>query len=383
MFPIKKRKLVECSKLIFSETQLSKLITRVRTIQLLEVGWNNTEISEKLKLSKRTVITIKKSCSFDNINSFIEKKKSGRPVKYGKAEENRILKEANIVGFSPRKFIRTNLDGPSRSTVRRIIQNNQLHPYRRNKQSRVKEWHIKARYEWCRLMKDEPLEFWESLLVTDSKIFRLDGGYNPQNQRQYLTKNEKHLILRHNKDKKSKGIHYYGGLSHLGLTELIQIKGTVTSSKYCEESLPKLIFKPQKRRKKQGLATEVMLFHDPSNFVFEQDHASSHDAHQTQNWLDEKGVNFIASENTPAKLDDLWPIERVWAIMTQQVYADPKPETIQELDKRVKNCWKNFSRKTLKKLIHQIPFRIQTILKNKGERIDKPLGHCSCYVCLS
>ena len=383
MFPIKKRKLVDCSKLIFSETQLSRLINRVRTIQLLEVGWNNKQISEKLQISKQTIITIKKRCSFENIKSFIEESKPGRPIKYTKQDQKKILQAAKNLEFSPRKYVRSNSNGPKRTTIRKILKNNNLHPYRRKKQSRVKEWHKIARYEWCKLMQNEPLEYWESLLITDSKIFRLDGGYNPQNQRQYLTKDNKNLILKHNKDKKSKGIHYYGGLSHLGLTDLIEIKGSVTSTKYCHEILPKLIFKPQKRRKKDGLATEVMLFDDPSDFIFEQDHASSHDARETQKWLDEKGVDFIASEDAPSKLDDLWSIERVWTILTQQIYVDPKPETITELDKRVKNCWKNFSRKTLKKLIHEIPFRIHGIVKNKGGRIERPLGHCSCYVCLS
>ena len=251
------------------------------------------------------------------------------------------------------------------------------------KSSRVKEWHIRARYEWCNLMKDEPLGYWKSMLITDSKIFRLDGGYNPQNQRQYLLKGEKHLIRRHDKDKISKGIHYYGGLSYLGLTDLVKIKGSVNAQKYVEDVLPKLVFKHQKRRKKEGLATEVMLFDDPSTFIFEQDHASCHDAKVTQEWLSENCYDFISSEDAPSKLDDLWPIERVWAIMTARVYAHPRPQTIKELEKRVEYCWKNFDRVTLKKLIHEIPLRIQAIIKNGGKKIDKPLGHCECNICLN
>ena len=112
------------------------------------------------------------------------------------------------------------------------------------------------------------MQFWESLLISDSKIFTLDGGYNPQNQRQYLKKEDKNKIIVHSKDKKSKGVHYYGGMSHLGLTDIVKVTGTVTAKKYINSILPKLIFKPQKRRKITGLATEVMLFDDPSEFVF-------------------------------------------------------------------------------------------------------------------
>ena len=69
----------------------------------------------------------------------------------------------------------------------------------------------------------------------------------------------------------------------------------------------------------------------------------------------------------------LWPIEHVcvWAIMTQQVYQHPaqETETIEELSTRVENALKNFNVKTLKKLIHEIPFRIKkAIIQNEGKK---------------
>ena len=69
--------------------------------------------------------------------------------------------------------------------------------------------------------------------------------------------------------------------------------------------------------------------------------------------------------------------------MTQQVYQHPGPETIEELSSRVENAWKNFNVKTLKKLIHEIPFRIKAIIQNEGKRIEGPFGHCECEICLS
>ncbi len=126
-----------------------------------------------------------------------------------------------------------------------------------------------------------------------------------------------------------------------------------------------------------------MLFDDSSDFILEQDHASVHDSHETQEWLLHQGINFISSEDSPPKLDDLWPIERVWAVMTQQVYAFLPPENLSELRIRIENAWKGFNPKTLKKLVHEIPFRIKAIIKNEGERIPRPLGHCLCDICAS
>ena len=90
------------------------------------------------------------------------------------------------------------------------------------------------------------------------RFFTLDGGYryNPQNQRQYLRKEEKDqiYITFQRQERKSKGFHYYGGMSHLGLTDIIKVTGTgtVTAKKYIASILPKLIFKHQKEKEKKN-----------------------------------------------------------------------------------------------------------------------------------
>lgn len=381
MIVSKRRRLNNGSTLNIQPNQLNLIITRVRVLQLVEIGWTNVKISNYLNISTATIIKYKKKCNFDDNNSFLDDKRSGRPVSINEQKKKEILNESKNLGFSPRKYVLSRNNQISRSTVRNVLKNNNLHPYRLKKASRIQDWHISARLSWCKQYVKKSLQYWENILITDSKIFRLDGGYNPQNQRQYLPPEQKHNVLIHDKDKISPGIHYYGGLSHLGLTELVRVEGNVTSKMYIEKILPKLLFKHQKRRKKDGLATEVMLFDDPTSFIFEQDHASVHDSNKTQEWLLHQGINYLTADDTPSKLDDVWAIERVWAIMTQQVYIHPMPKTLEELDKRVKLCWKNFNRKSLKKLIHEIPHRLKEIIKRKGEKIHKSTTHCKCDFC--
>ena len=95
------------------------------------------------------------------------------------------------------------------------------------------------------------MQFWEWLLISDSKIFTLDGGYNPQNQnqRQYLRKEDKrpdYTNTTFQRQKKAKVfiINYYGGMSHLGLTDIIKVTGTVTvtAKKYIGCNLAKINF---------------------------------------------------------------------------------------------------------------------------------------------
>ena len=48
----------------------------------------------------------------------------------------------------------------------------------------------------------------------------------------------KFQFIIHQKDKKSSGIHFYGGMSHLGLTDLIKVDQNVTAAVYIRKVLP-------------------------------------------------------------------------------------------------------------------------------------------------
>ena len=105
-------------------------------------------------LQDRLFSNIKKKCSFDDVHSFLDDFRSGRPVEYDDKRTNKKILEATTnLNFSPRKYIKGKPEGPKRSTVQRILKKNNLNPYRCRRSSRVKDWHIKARFEWCKLME--------------------------------------------------------------------------------------------------------------------------------------------------------------------------------------------------------------------------------------
>ena len=66
----KKRKLIDCKKLVFTDNQLIQLVTRVRVVQLLEIGWKQKDVANTLGVTTRTVINIKNKCFFDDIELF-------------------------------------------------------------------------------------------------------------------------------------------------------------------------------------------------------------------------------------------------------------------------------------------------------------------------
>ena len=49
---------------------------------------------------------------------------------------------------------------------------------------------------------------------------------------------------------------------------------------------------------------EIKLFDDNKNFIFEQDHAKSHDSKLAQDWCLKNLKSFLNLDETPANMDD-------------------------------------------------------------------------------
>ena len=58
-----------------------------------------------------------------------------------------------------------------------------LFAYRRGVQSRLKRKHIKIRFKVSKVMRHKNVKFWERFLITDEKIWTVDGYFNQQNDR--------------------------------------------------------------------------------------------------------------------------------------------------------------------------------------------------------
>ena len=71
----------------------------------------------------------------------------------------------------------------------------------------------------------------------------------------------------------------------------------------------------------------------------------------------------------------------------QQVYREPRPQTIKKVMRRVREASLNTTEKTLTKLVHQSPARMHEIYKRKGGRIPARWNYkkspfaCTCKIC--
>jgi len=365
-------------KFELTESEIESIVKRVRIKQLLECGYSYSQISKTLDIDiSYTTISNCKNMQW-SVSSILPKKSTGRPSIVSKETQKKICKMAD--SFLQPKQIGLSLKTPlSKSTIRRQLLKDDRYPFVSKKTSKIDDCHYRDRYNFCNEWKDKPLQEFEKLLITDSKIFLLDGGRNRQNKRYWLKDPED--VPNHELLKKKVGLHVYGGMSAKGLTPLIFVEGTLNAERYLNEVLPIMVLSIMNRRKKKGNIDEIMLFDDPKNFIFEQDHASIHDSNIVQEWCGENLKHFLNKKDTPAKLDDVWCIERLWAIMTQNVYRDPRPKDLAQLKQRIENEWSNISQATTLKLVHEMPLRMAEIVRKKGGRIVSLSAQCLCDRC--
>ena len=127
--------------------------------------YKQREVVETLDVSRSIVSMVAKRCVFDFPESFLDKKRDGRPLYYTEEVRQEVVSATEKIGFSTRKHKLRNPDGPSRRTIQRIIRDNNLVPYR-FKRSRMRDFNRIARLDWCKLMVNEDIHYWEKFLIT-------------------------------------------------------------------------------------------------------------------------------------------------------------------------------------------------------------------------
>ena len=103
--------------------------------------------------------------------------------------------------------------------------------------------------------------------------------------------------------------------------------------------------------------------------TFQQDNASPHVSHSTQQWLNDHNVNTF---DWPSVSPDLNPIENVWRLLARAVYKDGKQYTSTvELKNAIKREWRKISQGTLRSLVLTMNDRIFNCIRLKGSCVSK------------
>ena len=273
-----------------------------------------------------------------------------------------------------------------------------LFAYRRGVQSRLKKKHVKIRFKTSKIMRHKDVKFWERFAITDEKIWTVDGYFNPQNDR--VRAKCKEDVESVERDKFPGKRMVWLGMSARALTPLVHFKGSVNGSVYQEKVLKKVILHDVLQRKKtKGLPIHKRkMFTKNSDMIFEQDFAQPHSTNANQQFMEEHFPAHTPTlwryEDTDPlffgpKWDDFWSIERLWAILSQRVYRNPRPTHISGFMRRLREEVRNTDPKTLTRLVHELPAKMNEIYRLKGKKIPGNFDHrksphaCKCSVCES
>ena len=172
--------------------------------------------------------------------------------------------------------------------------------------------------------------------------------------------------------------------------------GKINGEKYLEQILKKTMVEDVLQRKGFNKPIqERKLFKSNSRMIFEQDHARPHSTLKCHAFMEKNFPAFtptIGSKKDddlyfPSKMDDIWPIERLWAILAQDVYREPRPQDIQTVMRRLREAVKNVKESTLTKLVHDLPAKMNEVYRVKGKKIppsfdpNKSPFACKCKIC--
>lgn len=157
----------------------------------------------------------------------------------------------------------------------------------------------------------------------------------------------------------------------------------IDGERYVNEVLP-ILTDVHGRTEVTDDITTTSLFDDNEDWIFEQDHATCYDSNAVQEYLRQHVPDFFNKIEVPAKLDDLWCIERIWAVVANKVYGggQNQPKSLPALKRRIIEAWKSLDSKILRKAVHQIPIRAKEIVKRKGSRVGSFKQYCKCQLCV-
>lgn len=349
---------------------LNEAQIRTQAITLLEEKYSYSVIAKKLGRSKSWINKWANRYKQNENETLQSRYKGGRKSVLTTAAQKLIKQSKYVRGQSLRKLERRLKDkrlAGCKETIRQYMRTTlKWKSFKRQKVPKLTAAYKVRRVNFAKKFKDID---WSCVMFTDESPFKL--YYVPNSKNDVVWGSQESSVPCAPQVKFSPSVLVWGGITSLGLTKLhiIPNKTSVNSAYYINEILEKEVKPAFKRAVVCNDLTATKLFRDNSEGLFQQDGARAHTSRASIEWLNTNINGYISPEDWPPNSPDLSPIENVWSIMSATVYADPEPQNLNTLKRRLRKAWKSIPLKTLKNLIGSMPDRLKTVVKSKGDTI--------------
>ena len=123
---------------------------------------------------------------------------------------------------------------------------------------------------------------------------------------------------------------------------------------------------------KARLMSFIKTYHNKENILFWPDLATSHYAESVISFLEEQNINVVPKEKNPQNCPQTRPVETIWQILEEKVYAGGwEAKTIDQLKGRIQQQLKEIDMKSVQVMFSSIKKQLRKIA-DKG-----PYAACS------
>ena len=289
--------------------------------------------------------------------NFTPKTRTGRKKKTTCKTDRRILRIASKQEYSLSEITKSvnnslgNRIKISKWTVRRRLLASKHFKYSKMKKTlMLKQEHKDKRLEWAKNHMAWTQE-WSKVIFSDEKKINLDG---PDGMKYYWHDLRKEPRTFFSRNFGGGSLVIWGSFCKSGKSKLAVITTRMTAvdcaDMLCEYGLPFF---------------DEIGFDD--TWTFQHDNARPHSAQSTVNFLETLDIRTM---NWPPYSPDLNPIENLWGILAQKVYANGRQyNNIEELKSSVLTAWDEISPNIIDNLINSMPARVFELISKNGGHI--------------
>ena len=214
------------------------------------------------------------------------------------------------------------------------------------------------------LLREYSQEMVHFIWFTDEKLFTVEAPSNAQNNRLYVNKLTKKrqvpaVRLLTTRSTFSKSVMVSVGVSSLGATELIFVEpGAKINGAYYRDVLLTHNLLPAIKE----LSGDF--------FIFQQDSAPAHRAHDTMAMLQRETPAFIAPTLWPPNSPDLNPVDyKIWGVLQERVYRE-RIHDVENLKRRLVEEWARFDQSIIDEAIKQWRQRLRACVRAEGGHFE-------------